>query len=227
MYTSSAINQCQTCFCPFCNAHHNIGKYIKELSHARSNTVVLEQEDPFLNLKVDVLNEARTDDDDDLFQLCDELQNESWFQCFKANLNSSSLGRNFKIVHLNINSICLKLANVETLLNARIVDILVLQETKADCSVPNNLITFNSYSCIRCDRARHGGGLLIYVRDCYTITNSAIHENYETVCFSMKVKKDVLNFVISYKPPRLEQATFLEHLDEMLAHTKLINKYPY
>jgi hypothetical protein len=129
-------------FCPFCNAHHNIGKYIKELSYAKSDTVVLEQEDPFLNLEIDVLNEARTDDDDDLFQICDELQNEneSWFQCFKADLNSSSLGGNFKIVHLNINSICLKLANVETLLNSRIVDILVLQETKVDCSVPNYLI---------------------------------------------------------------------------------------
>jgi hypothetical protein len=39
-------------FCPFCNAHHNIGKYIKELFYAKSNTVVLEQEDPFLNLEI-------------------------------------------------------------------------------------------------------------------------------------------------------------------------------
>ncbi len=33
----------------------------------------------------------------------------------------------------------------------------------------------------------------------------------------------LLNFVISYKPPRLEHSTYLEHLDEMLAHMKLIN----
>ncbi len=60
IYYQSMSNVFFVLICPY------IGKYNEELSHAKSNTAVLEQEDPFLNLEVDVLNETLTDDNDDL-----------------------------------------------------------------------------------------------------------------------------------------------------------------
>jgi exonuclease III len=103
----------------------------------------------------------------------------------------------FSMVHLNINSLLSKLPNVESPLNSKTLDILVLQESKIDGTIPNNLILFNGYNLIRHDRTRHGGRIVVYLKDTYSPFNVSANELFKTICFSVKICGFTTNFVVS------------------------------
>ena len=66
---------------------------------------------------------------------------------------------------LNINSIRNKFHELKSLITGNI-DVLVVTETKIDDSFPTAQFFIDGYSApYRLDRNRHGGGILIYVRD--------------------------------------------------------------
>jgi hypothetical protein len=60
-------------------------------------------------------------------------------------LNSTENANQFANIHLNINSIMSKLSYIEKLFNSNRLDVLVLQETKIDDVIPNNLLRFTNY----------------------------------------------------------------------------------
>ena len=69
------------------------------------------------------------------------------------------------ITHLNINSFPNKKDDLISIVNGKI-DILVITETKLDETFTNAQITIAGYSQhYRLDRDRHGGGVLIFVRE--------------------------------------------------------------
>lgn len=49
------------------------------------------------------------------------------------------------------------------------VDILAINETRLDSSVPNESVKISNYEIIRNDRNRQGGGVCIYVRNTLTL----------------------------------------------------------
>ena len=69
------------------------------------------------------------------------------------------------IGHLNINSIKSKINLLADLIKGN-VDVMVISETKLDNSFPTSQFTITGYSPpYRLDRNKHGGGLLLYVRN--------------------------------------------------------------
>ena len=69
------------------------------------------------------------------------------------------------IAHLNINSIRNKLEALKFLISKNI-DILIIAETKIDETLPTNQFLIDGYMPpLRADRNRHGGDLLIYVKE--------------------------------------------------------------
>ena len=69
------------------------------------------------------------------------------------------------IASLNINSIRYKFEQLKFLIEDK-VDILIIQETKLDETFPDGQFLLNGFSPpYRKDRNKHGGGILIYVRD--------------------------------------------------------------
>ena len=78
------------------------------------------------------------------------------------------------------------------LLRENKIDILALNETKIDEVVSDSLIGIDGYNHERFDRNRHGGGVLVYVKD--TITYDRLHMNnleldsLETVTIEIKPK---------------------------------------
>ena len=69
------------------------------------------------------------------------------------------------IAHLNINSIRNKLEALKCLISKNI-DILIIAETKIDETFPTNQFLIDGYMPpLRADRNRHGGGLLIYIKE--------------------------------------------------------------
>ena len=69
------------------------------------------------------------------------------------------------IGNLNINSIPNKFDQLKILIKDK-VDILLITETKLDSSFPENQFLIPGFSKpFRKDRNRHGGGLLLYIRE--------------------------------------------------------------
>ena len=66
-------------------------------------------------------------------------------------------------------------SEIEMLLRENKIDILALNETKIDEVVSDSLIDIDGYNHERFDRNRHGGGVLVYVKD--TITYDRLHMN--------------------------------------------------
>ena len=77
----------------------------------------------------------------------------------KKNVNNVIIGT------LNINSVASKLDQLRVIIG-NYIDILTIQETKLDDTVPTADLMINGYSePYRLDRNHHGGGVLIYVRE--------------------------------------------------------------
>ena len=74
--------------------------------------------------------------------------------------------KNVNIVHFNINSITAngRIDQLSTICDTLKVDVLILTETKLDCSIPNNLLSIKGYhEPIRRDRNRSGGGVFLFM----------------------------------------------------------------
>ena len=69
------------------------------------------------------------------------------------------------IGNLNINSLSSKFDQLKLLIQGKI-DILIITETKLDDNFPTEQFTISGYSKpYRLDRNRHGGGVIIYIRE--------------------------------------------------------------
>ena len=66
---------------------------------------------------------------------------------------------------LNINSLASKFDQLEIIIRDSL-DILIIQETKLDSSFPDDQFVINGYrKPYRLDRNRHGGGVMVYIRE--------------------------------------------------------------
>ncbi|VDI73377.1 Hypothetical predicted protein, partial [Mytilus galloprovincialis] len=66
--------------------------------------------------------------------------------------------------YLNINSLRYKFCAIKDLLSERIVDLLIIAETKLDDTFPDAQFKLDHYHLWRADRSAHGGGLAAYMR---------------------------------------------------------------
>ena len=77
----------------------------------------------------------------------------------------SKFPKNLIIGHININSIRNKFEVLKSMLS-EVLDVLMITETKLDDSFPEQQFHIEGFNIpFRLDRNRHGGGLLLYVRN--------------------------------------------------------------
>ena len=75
---------------------------------------------------------------------------------------------NFKILHYNINSILAegRIEQITEICKIIKVGVLICTESKLDSNIPNNILTIPGYhEPLRKDRNRHGGGIMVFVRE--------------------------------------------------------------
>ena len=96
------------------------------------------------------------------------------------------------ICSLNAPSLLKLKAEIEMLLRDNNIDILALNETKIDHIVNDSLFSIDGYNHERCDRNRHDGGVLIYIKDTITYDRLDISkseaDSLETVTIQIKPK---------------------------------------
>ena len=95
-------------------------------------------------------------------------------------------------------------------------DIITLNEIKFDDTVPNSRYHHNSYNTIRLDRNGHGGGILVFIKNCYLILEQRCYNNFEIVAYKLKIKNQICNFLSVYKPPNVNNNLFIETLQDII-----------
>ena len=107
------------------------------------------------------------------------------------NLKMANLNK-LVITHLNINSIRNKFETLRSLI-AQNIDICVISESKLDGSFPTNQFLVDGYAPpFRLDRNKHGGGVLIYVRDdipCKLLKSHYDANEFEGIFLEINLKK--------------------------------------
>ena len=108
------------------------------------------------------------------------------------------------IGHLNVNGLRSKIDFLRIFLRQHKFDILCLNETKIDSTVPDSEISVPGYAIYRQDRTCHGGGVLVFAADHLT-TKKLPHvskKSNETLWVEIKRKKSKSVYVCAvYRPP--------------------------
>ena len=118
---------------------------------------------------------------------CDSQSLQSPIEWFSTTINGY-YKNNFKIGHLNVNSILGKADEVINLLDECAFDILFITESKIDGTTSSSLFTHSQYCIIRRGRKRGGGGLLVYIRSNVTAHRqiNLEPEGVESICLDVK-----------------------------------------
>ena len=87
--------------------------------------------------------------------------------------------KGFKIGHINIRSLVKNIDQLRIYLSNKKYNILSVNETMLDSSIPNDEININGYDIVRKDRNRNGGGVALYIRSVidYKIRNDLMNES--------------------------------------------------
>ena len=96
--------------------------------------------------------------------------------------------KGFKLAHLNIASIPKHFDQLRTLMVNKPVDILSVNESRLDGNILNN-VNIPGYNIYRNDRSRRGGGVALYVRDVFNVTNrtNEVPSHLEAVFIEIKM----------------------------------------
>ena len=135
---------------------------------------------------------------------------------------SADLDKNknlFSIFHLNINSIFGKLHDIDVILNLGVHDIVMINESKLDESIPKKFYKHNDYYKLRRDRGGDsgGGGILVFIKKIYETVFSYQSLCYEFIYFELKINNTKYAFVSAYKTPtNVKGCDFLLALQEFL-----------
>ena len=122
------------------------------------------------------------------------------------------------IGYLNINSVRYKFDELKEILTDKIVDLLIISETKIDSSFNDNLFKVEGYKMERRDRTTHGGGLTTFVRSDLPFKRRKDLEcqEIETICYELSMAKCKWCIVGAYRKPSLENKVFENDITKSL-----------
>ncbi|MGK2940486.1 MAG: reverse transcriptase domain-containing protein [Immundisolibacter sp.] len=122
-----------------------------------------------------------------------------------------------KVIQININGITNKLAELTQLIQDQNADIITIQETKLTSAAKTPTIA--NYTAIRKDRGHNkGGGLLTYIKNDITFTESTIPQNINPLSTEIQIlnihlsQAKQMHIANLYIPPRL--STINQHATE-------------
>jgi hypothetical protein len=196
--------------CLKCKINHNIGKYIDLVdkhSLEEANLLDVFQFDDDLFSK-DTNVEIDLNDIDILPNL--------WLKTVIE--QHDKLSNKLSIFHLNLNSIYNKIDDVDLVLNLNLYDIIMINESKLDDSVPIDFYSNQYYRILRRDRGgtTKGGGILVFVKKSIELLFSFNSTEFEFIYFELKVNGSLYAFMSVYKSPRLKDDLFLNGLQDFI-----------
>ncbi len=112
--------------------------------------------------------------------------------------------KGFTIAHLNIRSLVKNIHQFRLYLHKQQFDVICINETRLDATVPNHEVGINGYEIVRNDRNRNGGGVAIYLRNSinYKIKEELMSCDLEIITIEI-FKPKSKSFLVNcwYRPP--------------------------
>ena len=96
-------------------------------------------------------------------------------------------------------------------------DIMGVCETFIDQNIADHEISIDGYNCVKKNRNRHGGGVLVYIREgiAYNEITDLTGSQVESVWISIKSKRHSLAIGVMYRPPSSNTEYFQNMLDQI------------
>ena len=125
---------------------------------------------------------------------------------------SSRVIKNFKIGHINANSIAgLKFEEIRHWLELNYFDLLVITETKLNSTFPDSQFQVHGFRLLHNDRNRCGGGVAMFIRINILFMRAKKLEtliDIECVAVRLKLSNSWTTFVGLYRLPSLDKSTW-------------------
>ena len=145
-----------------------------------------------------------------------------------ANLKLANFQNPF-IAYLNINSLRHKIIDLRHILSSAGLELVAISETKLSSEFPDVQFQIDGYQFppLRKDRDKHGGGLMVFVKnDIIAKCLTELEPKYiECICAELNISKENWIIFVVYRPPEYSLSEFFEKLSEVvdLAITKYEN----
>ncbi|RNA26201.1 reverse transcriptase [Brachionus plicatilis] len=124
--------------------------------------------------------------------------------------------RFLRIVHLNVNSLFLKKNELLEVVSLGLYDLISINETKLDDSIPSSFFSHPNYRNLRRDRLKDGGGVMVLVKKNIRVIKTEISLNFEGIIVALMAKRQQINVLCCYKPPSLRNKDFLDFLEHFI-----------
>ena len=136
--------------------------------------------------------------------------------------HSNCLGSSSRLscVLFNARSIVNKVLDLQVMINSSDLDIVIITETYLDsCILDSEIINTNKYTIFRHDRNRHGGGVMIIVRDGISVINRSDLEVPDCELFWIEVFDKYSSFLLGvfYRPPSSGAPPLAKLYDSLLS----------
>lgn len=111
-----------------------------------------------------------------------------------------------KIAHINIRSLLPKFGEIKNFILGKNYDVVGISETWLSPLVNNVDVEIPGYTFIRKDRPSRGGGVGLYVKDCYKytiVTDKYVsdYNTFEQIWIKLTIKKEIYIAGCIYRPP--------------------------
>ena len=136
----------------------------------------------------------------------------------------SKNSENLILGSLNINSLANKFDQLKSEIKDT-MDILVIEETKLDDTFPENQFFIEGFqSPFRRDRNRHGGGIMIFIRDNIhaKLLNTNLPDNIESLFIELNFKNAKWLLMGSYRPPSQCSKYYYNEISKILDEYSLV-----
>ena len=77
---------------------------------------------------------------------------------------------------------------------------------------------------IRRIQSSRGGGIIVYIKKCYCVSEIMINESWEIISFKIKINKTLNNFIFAYKQPSKNDIEFIENLKTVIFNMNLTHE---
>ena len=139
---------------------------------------------------------------------------------FVSELSDFASSTGLHLLHLNIQSLSMKVYELDLILKQANYDIVLISETHITLdSHPRSFYSNSNFTMLRRDKSRHSGGLIAFVKDHLKVAAPDIHEDisdFDCISFIIQINSTRMNFVACYKPPCFDNTRFLDELEDIL-----------
>jgi len=133
---------------------------------------------------------------------------------------TNRISDNLHIGHVNIRSLLPSMDYVRDIVSNLKIDLLGISESWLTADISSVNVSINDFTFYRADRMGRGGGVGIYVRNCFEVNvveHKIVEDAFEHIWITIKINSVLLGVGVFYRPPRFNALQALDILESSIA----------